>query len=176
MLDNLLVGFSTRAITSYKIATGMTTVTNNSVTVGSKSTVTATDATGTDWLVMPDLDQLSAVAPEEGLALGIFFTAGTGAGGGTTGTALFTPTLVFGDNGSAVKSTRIGAPITLVVTAGVLVPQYAQLPVGWISNHKYWKLSWVIALTTITSIALTDFTVAWELVPDSARAGVTLIS
>lgn len=175
-LDNKLIGFSTAAVTAFAIQTGMTTVTNNGVTVGGKSTVTATDATGTDWLVMPDLDQISQLIPKRGMTLGIYFSAGTGAGGGTTGTALFTPTLVFGDNGSTVKSTRILAPITLVVTAGVLVPQYAQLPVGWISNHKFWKLSWVIALTTITSIALTNVTIGWELDPDSVRAGVTLAS
>lgn len=173
MLDAKLIGFSTGVVQSYTIAQGMANVTNNGVTVGGKTAPSATDAVGTNWLVMPSLDQISQISPEEGLSLGMFFSAGTATG---TGTALFTPTISYGDDGSTVKSSRIGAPVTLVVTAGVLVPQYAQLPIGWIPNHKYWRVSWTVALSVITGLSITNFSLGWELSPDSIRSGVSLVS
>lgn len=172
-IDAKLVLFSTNSTQAYTIATGMANVTNNGVTVGGKTAPSVTDTTGTNWLVVADLDQMSQAIPAGGMALGFYFSAGTATG---TGSALFTPTIVFGDDASTVKSTRIAAPITLVVTSGVLVPQYAQIPLGWVSNHKYIKVSWAVALTTITGLSLTNFTVALENEPDSARSGVTLIS
>lgn len=172
-LDNKLILFSTSAVTAFAIPTGMTTVTNNGVTVGGKSAVTATDATGSDWLVVPDPDQISQAIPFNDLTLGIYFSAGTGSGGGGTGTALFTGTVAYGDNASTVKSSRVLAPITLVVTAGVLVPQYAQIPLAWVANHKYIKVSWVIALTTITGLSITSFQIGFENEPDSGIGRVS---
>lgn len=166
-LDAKLIGFSTAAVQAFTIANGMTNVTNNGVTVGGKSAVTATDATGTNWLVMPDLDQIGQSIPEDGLTLSFFFSAGTGAGGGNTGTFLFTPTVAFSDDASTVKSSRVLAPITGTVTAGVMTPFYAQAPFGWVANHKYWRVNWTIALTTITSLSLTTFTIGWENEADS---------
>jgi hypothetical protein len=115
-------------------------------------------------LLVPDLDQIAQSVPMAELALGFFFTAGTATG---TGSFTFTPTVAFGDDASTVKSSRVAAPITVIVTSGVLIPQYAQIPLGWTSNHKYIKVSWAIALSVITGLSITNFTVALENEPDS---------
>ncbi len=175
-IDANLVLFSTNVTQAYRISTGATTVVNNGVTVGGKTAPTVTDATGTNWLVVPDLDQIGQASPMGELTLGIYFSAGTGTGGGNTGTITFTPTLAFSDDASTVKSSQVLSPITLVVTAGVLGPQYAQSPIKWTSNHKFIRVNWTMAYNTITSGSLTNFTVALENFPDSGigRVGTNI--